>query len=690
MSQTPSACGYSSVPTSRQYTGTGNRAAPPGSEVMELEHAIGFSGLRSSLHILPGSSRYVSVAGGCVVIGSYADAHDQTFLRGHDDDITCMRLSESGRYIVSGQRGHNADICMWDAESLQVVRRFSEHDEAVLALDISPDDTIIASIGQERRLAFFDTSNGGIITHTPLSLIVPPTDDILECTFGGRAQDTKRRETSEYHFCVVTNTRVMPFYLNPYEGTLRSVNLKMPTFQRRFTTARYTSNGDFLLIGSEAGDVAVVNTQHWNVATTARICAGGIREIVVSGGHQPDQQRDLSNQASFKYARFGPGSERTTLFFAGGGDGTVAMAQIPDHADPSVVVKCKRTAEGPVCALSAVGSSGSTHTVLVGTANGFTSLLELSSSAEVSRTTPLRVADAVTAPYNLIVAHPCEPSKFVTASKDGVLRLWDLNSYGIDGAFEGNANKDGKLTCSAVCISDGLEIQLSSWSDGSVRCHDLPNFKLLWTHANAHRSPITSLCLSQSTKYFVTGSAEGEIKVWDIRTREMRGELKDHKQAVVHLQLFDDDKHLLSASKDRTVCTWDLTTMKRVTCHETHNGPLTGAILSRNQCNVYTTGQDHRICMWDLRYKEVARNTAYNAPGSDAYATCLRRNMDERLLVTGGTDQLVKLWDERMFSTVSVGIGHSGTVTDVAFTADNKQVLSCGADTSVMIWNVYA
>merc|ERR1711991_529677 len=219
----------------------------------------------------------------------------------------------------------------------------------------------------------------------------------------------------------------------------------------------------------------------------------------------------------------------------------------------------------------------------------------------------------------------------------------------------------------------------------------MTNFKLLWTHARAHRSAVTSIATSSSMKFFVTGSAEGDVKVWDMRTRELKWELKDHLQPVVALRIFDDDRHVASASKDRTVVTWDIVNMKRLTCHEAHSGPLTSMLLCRNQCNMYTAGADHALKFWDLRQREPVRTIAYAQElGGESYCTKLCRSTDERLLATGGTDQIVRLWDERTASILASGLGHSGTVTDLCFTSDDKQVISCGTDSALLVWNVYA
>ncbi len=676
---------------------------------MELEHAIGFSGLRSSVHVQPNGDRYYFVAGGCVVVGSLSDAHEQIFLRGHDEDISAFRLSRSGRFMVSGQKGHNADVCLWDTATFQQVQRFHEHEGGVLVVDISPDDSIVASIGVERRLAFFDTSNGGIITHTPLSVIVPPTESILDVAMGPRVQDIKRRETNVNHVAVVTTSAILYYHLDPFESKLVPQRLNMTSFQRKFLTAKFSLDGEFLIVGSEAGEVALISTHSGTVACTARVCSVGVREIAVcstesadgisrgsnSGGNGATSNfsgTGTTNGGSFKYARFGPGSDRKTTFFVGGGDGVVAGCVVPEHSSPSVEIFSKTKLDTSVTSLSVVSGSRVSHSVLAGTARGSVQLIQVAPP-----TAPIRdderlklISDAVCAPYDVIAPHPGQPEKFVTASADGLLRLWELNQYRILGVFEYSTKEGQQPRCTGIQICEGLEIMLSSWTDGCVRCHDLTNFKLLWLHSRVHRAAVTAICLSKSAKYYVTGSTEGDIKIWDIRSRELKGELKDHRQPIVSLQIFDDDRHLLSSSKDRTLIAWDLTSFKRVALLETHAGPLTSTLLCQNQVNIYTASMDHTIAMWDIRQKEPARQIPYCPAGSEAYCTTLNRSIDERLLCTGGTDQIVQLWDERRLKPISKGYGHSASVVQAAFTADSRQVLSCGADACVMVWNVYS
>jgi len=57
---------------------------------------------------------------------------------------------------------------------------------------------------------------------------------------------------------------------------------------------------------------------------------------------------------------------------------------------------------------------------------------------------------------------------------------------------------------------------------------------------------------------------EGEVRVWEIRSRELVSHLKEHTSKVTSLHLFADDVHLLSCARDRSILCWDLKAEKRV------------------------------------------------------------------------------------------------------------------------------
>ena len=59
-------------------------------------------------------------------------------------------------------------------------------------------------------------------------------------------------------------------------------------------------------------------------------------------------------------------------------------------------------------------------------------------------------------------------------------------------------------------------------------------------------------------RFFISGGMEGDVRVWDIKSRDMVCNLKEHKQMVTQVVCFADDTLALSCSRDKSIMCWDL------------------------------------------------------------------------------------------------------------------------------------
>ena len=748
---------------------------------MEVEHIIGQSAARLTTRVIPNSGgKYLTVTGGCLIVNSVNDPHEQSFLRTSHEPVSCLQVSRSGKFIVVGIVGSNPDVILYDATTFERVQRFAEHDGgAIYGLDINTDDTLVCSFGGgDNRLCFFDVSNGGLVTHFPMGALVP-TESVRSAhlSMGGRVQDVKRCDTDLCHVSLVTPGNLFLLHLNPFTGTVSHVvapsqmRTNMSSFLRQYSVGIYSDHGDLFFLGTMSGEVGIVSTANGALLLSTRVCGHGIRDIALfsEGG-----------AATGGYANFGPGSQRSTTLFVGGGDGSVSCLRLNDHSQPQSLATVARTTitttpiaknpssdevgarrvnrytaypdatdePAPVLGVGSVSilSMGSPAQLLVSDVGGSVFAVQMVNSqpsvperflasssltrpppAEPKPTSSLpgnvhRLSDAVVCPVDVVLPFPTDPVSFLSASRDGVVRQWSLDNYLTTGPLGADTtsvkSKALGLVCHAMRVVDTLQIVLSCWSDGAVRCHDLTNRTLLWTHAQAHRVAVTALAVSESAKFYVTGGQDGEIKVWDSRTKELKAQMmKAHGQEVIYMELFSDERHLLSAGRDRTVCTWSLgsavNTLTRVTTHTTHTGPLTACQLSRTtQQHYFSSSVDRQIHVCDLRYnKEPVKVADYNrfpaldptsaqyedvttacrslSRGTESHATSFAVTPDERMMVTGGSDSLVKLWDMERLEPVAVGACHSSPVSSVGVACDAKQAISCGSDHAVVVWNLF-
>ena len=321
------------------------------------------------------------------------------------------------------------------------------------------------------------------------------------------------------------------------------------------------------------------------------------------------------------------------------------------------------------------------------------------------------VFDSCLAAVQRVCVHPADPTAFVACTSDGGVTRWDLNSYLQTRRFDPQVRfaSGEQPQCTCLQIVAGLDIQLSGWTDGCVRCHDFASGELLWSVARTHRGPVSAILVAPSLRFYLTGGDDGDIKAWDMRSRELKFVLSDHKQAVLMLHLLGTETHLVSASRDRTTVSWDINRQRRVTCHESFAGTTTAAAVARDECRVLVAGAGGTLDEWDLRQAERARQASvggWAAAGADgvaagdgvasqaAFATCLRRAPQNLascadFFVTGGSNHVVQVWDDRELRPVHTGHGHSAPVHDVVYTCDGRQLVSGSADRALMVWNLY-
>lgn len=94
---------------------------------LQINAVIGFSGNTYDGLLLHPDNEHIIYPLGSTVVVRHILSRTQTFLRGHDNRISCrylnnlaIKISPDGRYIASAQNtfpGFPADIIIWDFEA---------------------------------------------------------------------------------------------------------------------------------------------------------------------------------------------------------------------------------------------------------------------------------------------------------------------------------------------------------------------------------------------------------------------------------------------------------------------------------------------------------------------------------------------------------------------------------------------
>ena len=609
------------------------------SGAIELEHAIGYSAeFLKSIYYHPNQRNTLYITGACIVINDLADAQGQAFLRAHDDTVTCLAMSPSGALIASGQKGYNADVLVWDFASRKIMYRFSEHDHEIRCLDFSHDDRLLCSCGSpaDNKIFIWDCYTGYIVA----SIGLTPNPTIC-VKFGGFLKDIKGRPVEKYQFATCGSKKIVMWSLNPYTGDLENQVLNCGSSVREYQSLEFTPNGErFFIAGTTSGDFLVFQMKNFHMFCTQQVCSKGITGIVA-----------LSEES----------------FIFGGGDGTLSTWTVQGARSFETA---RATLAGGVSTIAATQDLSS---LIVGTSLGFQYRVRPSDLAS------LIISESHTRPMTYVNFPIGVSDKFATSSEDGTIRIWDGSDYKVISRCVGQ----GVPTCFVLT----LEIVVSGWDDSKIRAYRADSGQSLWQIDNAHRGGVSALTMSGNMRFFATGGNDGEVRVWEIRTRDMVSHLKEHTSKVTDVKILRDDCFLVSVSRDRCMLTWDLKSEKRVGAQTQRIGGINCVALINDK--VVTAGQERKLNLWDLRQTQplVAVEAGPDA-GSDEIYTLAVSN-DGRVVATGGEKMILRIWDCASLRIVAEGHGHSGHIVRISWAFDNKQVVSVGKDNCTLIWNLF-
>ena len=151
-----------------------------------------------------------------------------------------------------------------------------------------------------------------------------------------------------------------------------------------------------------------------------------------------------------------------------------------------------------------------------------------------------------------------------------------------------------------------------------------------WVFQLNHSKWVDAVATTSNGRCPLTGSHDGTLKLWDLRTGELIRSLVGHTDAVSAVAVSPDDHLALSGSADHTLRLWDLTTGQLLHSFTEHVGPVVAVAMSPDGRHSLSGSRDRTLRLWDLN-ERVCRAVAplESAPLAIALAS------DSRTAVVG-------------------------------------------------------
>ncbi|KKY31961.1 putative mitochondrial division protein 1 [Diaporthe ampelina] len=281
-----------------------------------------------------------------------------------------------------------------------------------------------------------------------------------------------------------------------------------------------------------------------------------------------------------------------------------------------------------------------------------------------------------------------------TASMDATIRLWDLSKAQYDplgGQLNQDEDEDGMAFenpedqpvdppagsmdgCSLTTLQAHMDevtalhfrgnVLVSGSADKTIRQWDLEKARcvqtldVMWAAAQASvtlgettwkstsRAPVPNADFVGALQVFdaalACGTADGMVRLWDLRSGQVHRSLVGHTGPVTCLQF--DDVHLVTGSLDRSIRIWDLRTGSIYDAYA-YDHPIT-AMAFDNRRIVSAAGEDVVKVYDKLESRQWDCGAGVNAAeqGKTPPATVGRVALQDGYLLEGRQDGIVGVW----------------------------------------------
>jgi len=202
-----------------------------------------------------------------------------------------------------------------------------------------------------------------------------------------------------------------------------------------------------------------------------------------------------------------------------------------------------------------------------------------------------------------------------------------------------------------------------------------------------HTHHVSSLSFSPNGNFLVSGSNDGTIIVWDVKSkrevaRHDTNPEKELNDADIWAVLFgSDNETIYFGGMNNKLSKFNFVTKKSSLISEL-GGDLTSLALNKDFSILSATASDENIIFYDpANDKSLAK---FQGHSSDAMSSSF--SPDGKTLVTVGADKYIKYWNLRTNTQTVMIPAHDKHIHAVRFSNDGTLVASCGWDGKVKIW----
>jgi WD40 repeat protein len=562
----------------------------------------------------------------------------------HPAAVRSAVASADGKRLFSG--GDDKIVRAWNLADVRMPeRQYSGHTAAVNAVALSADGKLLASAGDDETIRLWNQDNG-----QQTALIGAHAGAVTSLAIGGSGQILSASADGS-----------VKLWQTPTES-------KLLAHPGQVTSAVLSPDGSRLVTGCSDKQVRLWNLGNGQVERPFGGPSLGVLCVAMNAAGN----------------RIAAGSADKTLF-------------VWDAATAKEIKKFTLTA-----AVNSVAFSTDGKFLAGGLADNSIHLFDLTLGKEVKNFTGH--SGSVNA---LIFTN--KGDQLVSASADKTVQVWNVAdgkakiklehgaavqalALGKDGTHiaSGGADKTVKVWTLAghatittpadvrsLCFSPDASRLLVGGADNKARVYGVDGQLVEFF---AHEGPVQAVAFHGDGKRVFTASADKTARMWPLSIVWQARHAGPVRQAVFNGR-FD---RVVSCGDDKTVKVWNAADGKLVQSFDAHEGPVTGVAVNADATRLVSCGADKTVKIFTLAAKEE-KPVVLTLPAAASSVTLSPNGQRIAVAVAGEKTSRVHVFDAANGKELHVFAEHAGEIPTLSFLADNRTLVSAGADKVVRL-----
>ncbi len=266
-------------------------------------------------------------------------------------------------------------------------------------------------------------------------------------------------------------------------------------------------------------------------------------------------------------------------------------------------------------------------------------------------------------------------SRIVTASSDGVARVWEAASGRELTKLHGHRG----LVSFASFSPDGTNIITASF-DKTARLWDAVSGRQISVLNSGDM--LSWAKFDPSGKRIIAAPVVGPAQFWDPSSRQKVGSPVGHRYEKFHA-LSADGSHYITGDLDGTAWVSETATGRQILSLGHHGDQVDFATFSSDGARLLTVAA-RTARIWDAASgRQLAMLDGHSGKVRSAVFS-----QDGSLVVTASEDATARIWDSTSGRQVMALVGHTKPVSFAAFSPDGTRVVTASIDGTARIWDI--